>query len=367
MGAKRVDQLKLKFILFMVAQVLRSSIKKYEVVRRHVGAKRAIVQVKLRDGSIGRWYDVSIGGVKSKAGLHQKPDVIVDLLDVETALMFLAPNADRGEIIHAMKNFRVLLIGDDALAVWFSQLVSLTANAKLEYGTKMPDGSTRYTSNSNGGPMFIYVKDGKILRITPIDLDDKDAPGWTINARGKTFTPDRRVSINPHAQTLKSMVYSDKRILYPMKRVDFDPNGERNPQNRGKSGYVRISWDEALDMVANEIKRQKRQVYGPGALAFWHGSHHQWGNVGYYLSALLRFGNLLGFTRVHHNPDSWEGWYWGATHHYGNSMRVGVSASYGTRRGLPEGNRDDRLLVERPGNDQRLRRRLRGDQTAPLG
>ena len=32
-----------------------------------------------------------------------------------------------------------------------------------------------------------------------------------------------------------------------MKRVDFDPNGERNPQNRGKSGYVRISWDEALD------------------------------------------------------------------------------------------------------------------------
>ena len=40
-----------------------------------------------------------------------------------------------------------------------------------------------------------------------------------------------------------------------MKRVDFDPNGERNPQNRGKSGYVRISWEEALDLVADEIKR----------------------------------------------------------------------------------------------------------------
>ena len=45
-----------------------------------------------------------------------------------------------------------------------------------------------------------------------------------------------------------------------MKRVDFDPNGERNPQNRGKSGYVRISWDEALDLVAGEIKRLKRDL-----------------------------------------------------------------------------------------------------------
>ena len=48
-----------------------------------------------------------------------------------------------------------------------------------------------------------------------------------------------------------------------MKRVDFDPDGERNPQNRGISGYERISWDEALDLVAAEIKRVKRD-HGPG-------------------------------------------------------------------------------------------------------
>ena len=72
-----------------------------------------------------------------------------------------------------------------------------------------------------------------------------------------------------------------------MKRVDFDANGRRNPQNRGKSQYVRISWDEALDMVANEIKRCRRDL-GPGAVAVSHGSHHTWGNIGYYLSALYR-------------------------------------------------------------------------------
>ena len=33
---------------------------------------------------------------------------------------------------------------------------------------------------------------------------------------------------------------------------------------------------------------------------------------------------------MHLNPDSWEGWYWGAQHHFGNSLRVGVPGTYGT-------------------------------------
>ena len=133
----------------------------------------------------------------------------------------------------------------------------------------------------------------------------------------------------PHGQNAKSIVYSPDRLLYPMKRVDFDPNGARNPQNRGISGYERISWDEALTIVAAEINRQK-QVHGPGAITFPMSSHHQWGNVGYYLSSLLRFANLIGFTRVAANPDSWEGWYWGAMHHWGHSQRVGIAGNYGT-------------------------------------
>ena len=32
---------------------------------------------------------------------------------------------------------------------------------------------------------------------------------------------------------------------------------------------------------------------------------------------------------MHHNPDSWEGWYWGATHHWGGSLRVGQTETYG--------------------------------------
>src|SRR5206468_3541147 len=129
---------------------------------------------------------------------------------------------------------------------------------------------------------------GADLLMTPIDLEDADGASWTIRARGLEFTPPRKTTLAPHGQNAKSIIYSPDRLLYPMKRVDFDPDGERNPQNRGKSGYVRISWQEALDLVGSEIKRLKRQ-YGPGVMAVSHGSHHTWGNIGYYLSALFRF------------------------------------------------------------------------------
>ena len=52
-----------------------------------------------------------------------------------------------------------------------------------------------------------------------------------------------------------------------MKRVDFDPNGERNPQNRGVSKYKRISWDEALDIITSEMNRIKEK-YGPTAMLY---------------------------------------------------------------------------------------------------
>ena len=57
----------------------------------------------------------------------------------------------------------------------------------------------------------------------------------------------------------------DGRILYPMKRVDWDPNGERNQKNRGHSPFERISWDDALDILASECMRIKDE-YGPEAI-----------------------------------------------------------------------------------------------------
>ncbi len=186
---------------------------------------------------------------------------------------------------------------------------------------------TRYTNCTTGGPVFVDVEDGKIIRLTPIDLDENDKGDWVIEARGRSFTPARRTTLSPHAMAQKSMVYSPKRNLTPMKRVDFDPKGNRNVQNRGVSGYEPISWDEALDIVTEEVVRLKREV-GPAAILTTPGSHHLWGNVGYRHSTYFRFMNLVGFTYGEHNPDSWEGWHWGGIHMWGNSHRLGIPEQY---------------------------------------
>ena len=186
---------------------------------------------------------------------------------------------------------------------------------------------TRYTNCSTGGPVFVDVKDGKILRITPIEFDDTDAPSWSIEARGRRFTPPRKTTVSPWTVAHKSSIYSPKRILTPLKRVDFDPKGERNCRNRGVSGYEPIGWDEALDIVADEIIRLHREV-GPAAMLTTPSSHHMYGNVGYRHSTYFRFMNLLGYTYGEHNPDSWEGWHWGAMHMWGYSHRLGLPEQY---------------------------------------
>jgi trimethylamine-N-oxide reductase (cytochrome c) len=318
----------LRAILFALPKVLSLAARRHRAFRERLAERDLVAWIGLADGSVGRALAIRAGRIRSARVAREAADIRMVFLDVATALKFLLPNPDQGEIIHAAKHFKVVTEGPDELVVWFLQTLNTSQTAGLAMGTPMPDGSRRYTTGTNGGPVFVHVKDGRILRVTPIDHDARDAAGWTIEARGRRFSPPRRGLVAPHALTLKSLVYSDKRILHPLKRVDFDPNGERNPQNRGKSGYVRISWDEALDIVAAEIKRQKR-LYGPGSITFPMSSHHQWGNVGYYLSSLTRFANLIGFTRVAANPDSWEGWYWGAMHHFGNSMRIGVPAGYG--------------------------------------
>ncbi len=321
--------MKFSLILYGLHWLFKITAWRYPAFRARLREKNLVAQIRINDGSAGRYFTFKDGRVTSKVGIHPDPDICMGFKDVDIGFRLLVPPVDYQQQIDAQKEFNLTMAGSDEDAFWFAQTVMLTQNIGWKYGIDMPAGVKRYTSMTNGGPVFVYVKDGKLIRTTTIDFDDSDPGTWTIEARGKKFTPPRKTTLSPHGQNWKSAVYSPDRILYPLKRVDFDPNGERNCENRGVSGYERISWDEALDIVAGEIKRMKRD-YGPGAIASSHGSHHTWGNIGYYLSANFRFMNLVGHTEVHHNPDSWEGWYWGGLHHWGHSLRVGMSESYGT-------------------------------------
>ncbi len=85
----------------------------------------------------------------------------------------------------------------------------------------------------------VHVKDGMITRI---ETDNGEEPQLRACLRGR-------------AQ--RQRVYAPDRLKYPMKRA-----GER-----GEGKFERISWDEALDTVAREIKRV-RDTYGSGAIIF---------------------------------------------------------------------------------------------------
>src|SRR5271157_2965747 len=85
--------------------------------------------------------------------------------------------------------------------------------------------ASKFTHAGLSGPFYVYVQNGVVSRIEEFDQ---------TTTHLATF--DR---------AWRNRVYAADRIQYPMKRVDFNSSGNRNPQNRGISGYVRVSWDEA--------------------------------------------------------------------------------------------------------------------------
>jgi len=148
----------------------------------------------------------------------------------------------------------------------------------------------------------LHVKNGEIIRI---ETDDGDEPQLRACAKGRSQ---------------RKRVYAPDRLKYPMKRV-----GER-----GEGKFERISWDEALDKIAYEMKRIKK-LYGPGAFVNlqYSGEPHLQG------PAVGRLMNMFGGNLQH----------WGGASHEGNHWSA--QATYGTRHaslGYPDPF-DSRLII----------------------
>src|SRR5512139_937839 len=84
-----------------------------------------------------------------------------------------------------------------------------------------------------------YIKGGRLIRVEGM----KEAP----NSHGKLCS---------RAFASMQWLYSPQRLKYPLKRI-----GEK-----GEGKFERITWDEALDIIAARIKDQKEK-YGPESLA----------------------------------------------------------------------------------------------------
>jgi anaerobic dimethyl sulfoxide reductase subunit A len=85
------------------------------------------------------------------------------------------------------------------------------------------------------------VQDGIVVRQKTDDThpDSPDFPQQRGCSRGRSQ---------------RQQVFGADRLKYPMKRKNWEPGGGKK-ELRGKDEWVRISWDEALDIVASEIKR----------------------------------------------------------------------------------------------------------------
>ena len=89
-----------------------------------------------------------------------------------------------------------------------------------------------------------YVVDGVVIRQKTDDAreDSFDCPQQRGCLRGRS---------------LRQQVYNADRIKYPMKRKSWQPGGGEatHGELRGKDEWERISWDDALTYVTDELKR----------------------------------------------------------------------------------------------------------------
>ena len=124
-----------------------------------------------------------------------------------------------------------------------------------------------------------------------LNPDPKQMAGWKISgahwgAFRARVEADRVVEMRPFefdkhpTDILKGtldVIYSPSRVRYPMVRLDWYKNREKsNKAERGDNRFVRVSWDEALDLLYAELERIQKN-YGPWAL---HVGNVGWRSVG---------------------------------------------------------------------------------------
>ncbi len=94
-------------------------------------------------------------------------------------------------------------------------------------------------------------------------------------------------------RSIKGRVYNPDRLKYPMKRIG----------TRGEGRFERISWDEALDLMADKLKYTIKE-YGNDAIFMTYGS----GTQGYRTDgphAVRRFLNMVGGYLSYYGNYSW--------------------------------------------------------------
>ena len=135
---------------------------------------------------------------------------------------------------------------------------------------------------SHWGIYKVHVKGGKIERLEPFEKDN--APSLQL-------------------QGLAQQPYNPARIRYPMVRKSYLEKGYKaGGKGRGSEPFVRVSWDKALQLVADELVRV-RDPYGAASIYGGFTGHYGDYSTG---CAQVVLPYVIGSNGVYEQVTSWE-------------------------------------------------------------
>ncbi|HZY31635.1 MAG TPA: hypothetical protein VFF86_08345, partial [Candidatus Methylomirabilis sp.] len=127
-------------------------------------------------------------------------------------------------------------------------------NTRIVYVSHPASGLAR-----SNFPLVCHIEDGEIVRILPYRIPEQVRLYEIKTSSRGSFSRSRKEVQMPLAYAWKQRVNLN-RVEYPLLRDDWSPAAP-NTKGRGLSGYSRISWDRALDIVVGQLERIKRE-YG---------------------------------------------------------------------------------------------------------
>ncbi len=140
-------------------------------------------------------------------------------------------------------------------------------------------------------PLRLHVKGNTIVRIEGDDIEEPHQLRTCLRCRA-----------------YRQYIHHPERLMYPQRRIG----------RRGEGKFERISWDEALDTLATQLKRVKR-TYGNSSILLMTGGGYQ-GSLHQGGGAAQRLLNLFGGYVTHYGNISSEGAVWASLTQYGSVM-----------------------------------------------
>ncbi|MBL4294444.1 trimethylamine-N-oxide reductase TorA [Vibrio fluvialis] len=143
-----------------------------------------------------------------------------------------------------------------------SLLTPITAQAAETTGTWKVSGS-------HWGAFRAQIYGGKVQAIQPLETDKH--PTEMLNG-------------------IKGIIYSPSRVRYPMVRLDWLKKHKYSAETRGNNRFIRVTWDEAIDLFYRELERVQKQ-YGPWAL---HAGQTGWNQTGAFHNCTAMMQRAVG-------------------------------------------------------------------------